>query len=123
FNVTDELAAATFPVVIPKLAFVASLKRSIDELEKLELRLNVRLNDQTLMDAGFPVDFQGKLKTRCIGFMQGLVLTAAGDLQFRLTNDGIEIANWHIDIVPMAPRIDLINEPAGPVPPVLDTST
>jgi hypothetical protein len=82
FNLLEELSAAGFPGMLPSVAVLVLLERVGIEPEKVPLRISATLNNDTLFDLPFDADFQGKLRTRGIINLQGIVLPAAGMLTF-----------------------------------------
>jgi hypothetical protein len=117
-NVLDEVSAVAFPVLMPKLTVVAVFTRTADEPETNTVRLRAVIGEAVIFDLELAVEFQGRLKTRSIGDLQGIPIPAMGQLRISIVKDDHEMAGWDIPVLHVgAPQMDLFNIPAGPAAP------
>jgi hypothetical protein len=119
FNVLDEISTVGFPAAIPKLTAIALLARTQDEPQEAGTKLVATMNNQNLFEFAWPLEFKGRLKSRAVADLQGVVIPGPGTLRLGLWKDDSEIAFWNIDIVQIGPpKADLFSAPehAPPVP-------
>jgi hypothetical protein len=117
-NVVDEISAIAFPMLLPKLTVLAVFTRAADEPESGTVRLQADISGVTVLDLELAVEFQGKLKTRSIGEVQGILIPTMGQLHISLVKNDQEISGWDIPVLHVgAPHLDLFNAPTGPAAP------
>ncbi len=106
FNILEDIAASVFPLFLQKLVFFALLERDEEDPAEYDLRFVVEHPSQDLFNASFHIDFQGRLRTRAIVNLQGLVIPAPGPITFRLRSESDELASYTIGVTTLAkPRI------------------
>jgi len=100
FHVLDEFDASEFPVMLPQLHVVAMLERSPHEPEATNANLSVTFGGDSvpLVDAQFAIAFEGKLRARTFGLLQGLAIPAPGIVTATLSMNGQKKASWKITV-------------------------
>jgi len=105
FNIIEEVTPEGFPFVIQRITFFALLLRRIDENAEFNATFIVRNNEAVLVQQNLAVSFQGKLRTRMVTGIQGLIVTAPGPLEFRLIHEhGEHLGAWTVTVNTPAPR-------------------
>jgi hypothetical protein len=90
--------------------------RTHEEPEQPSLRLHGHINEQQIFDNPLEANFQGKLRVRAIGQVNGLLIPTSGTLRWSMTLEGRELAQWPIEIVHLGPQVDLFSTPPTPQP-------
>lgn len=112
-NLFEEFNVAAFPVIVPRISVACLLERTIDEDEKRSLNLSVELDSKSLFKLTLNTDFQGKVRVRTIGEIEGFVLTAPGLLTFKLQDEDVDLGVWFVRINHTgAPTVKSRSEPA-----------
>lgn len=101
FNITEQVQAASFPVLIPKITVTALLSKSKKEREVASMKIHLTLNDKPLVDVPFVIDFQGKQRARGIAEIQGLLVNEPGDIKAELTYKKKVLGEWSFEITQM----------------------
>jgi hypothetical protein len=118
FHILDEVAAAGFPFVIPRVAIVSTLTREDHEPVNAVLQLTAQLGDDVLFQAPFRVEFQDRNFSRSIAEIGNILITAPGPLRFILKMEEVQIAEWTINIGLTAnPEVYVQNAEAPPAEP------
>jgi hypothetical protein len=94
FHIAEQLNAASFPVVIPRLSVIGLFAREETDPSRNQLQLQIHLGPQQLFAGPLHVDFMQGLLARTIFEVQGLVVTAPGSLRFDLRNGDAAVASW-----------------------------
>jgi hypothetical protein len=98
-NVIEELSAASFPGVLPLLTIVALFVRKKSEADKPAMKIVGSQNNKELFDIPISPPFQGKLRTRLVIGLQGIVLPGPGNITVSLNHKNKTIASWPIDVL------------------------
>ena len=89
------------------------------ELDNIPFRIVADLQETRIIEIQMVAEFQGKLRTRAIAEIQGIVLPSAGLLRFRVLIGEAERGHWNIEVSQIgAPHVDLFSSPTGPTGPV-----
>jgi hypothetical protein len=104
FNVLEEINAVAFPVIQPSLLISMLIERLPADPSNCTLQIVVNANNQQLFTIPMPVDFQGKLRARSLAQVQGVLLSAPGQLKIQAIYEKNPLAEW------VGP-INLINQP------------
>jgi Family of unknown function (DUF6941) len=94
FNIVEGLKVVAFPVLLPELTILTYLSRLPEDKEKLEGTIHLTLGEKELFSFPVSVDFQGKLRARQIGKIQGLVFSTPGEVRISLVIDGKEMNEY-----------------------------
>jgi hypothetical protein len=97
FNLVEEIAGASFPGILPSVAFVIVLSRKKSEANRVPLKVTVALNSTILTEVPYTVAFQGKLRVRSILTLQGIPILEPGKLVFTAKGPSIS-ANWQVNV-------------------------
>jgi hypothetical protein len=119
-NVFEQISAVAFPAVVGRVTAVAMFERELGEPENQPTRLEAHLNEQQVLGLDAVANFQGQTRTKLLAEMQGVPVTAPGDLKFAIwAGDPMrEVGSWTIKIeIVGAPRVDLFSAAAAPPPP------
>jgi hypothetical protein len=108
-NIIEEMSAVGFPAVMPVLTIVALFSKNKAENTKPRMNVVCAQNKKQIFSIPIEPDFQGKLRTRIIVGIQGVVLPGFGRMTVSLNHKSKTIATWPIEIVdvrslPMAIR-------------------
>jgi hypothetical protein len=97
-NLMDEIHAVAFPVLMPKICFVASIERSEEEASPAPGRLIGKLNGNEVFSFETTFDFQGKTRSRAVGEFQGLLVQGPGTLDLSLHHEEQILATVKIEV-------------------------
>ena len=85
FNQVEEVQSSEFPIVVPKLSFVAVFKRELTEPSLAEGRFSVEIDNVSLLNEGpIQVNFLNSARSRAMIKMEGFAIPRAGRLVFKL---------------------------------------
>jgi hypothetical protein len=98
FHILERLQATSFPILVPRLTFIAMFERQPSEPSQFDLELVVELNGTTLHRGAMPVDYQGQAATRAIVEMSGLPLPSPGLVRIVALQQNVEMAYWQIEV-------------------------
>ena len=105
FHILEEVAGASFPFVIPRMAVVSTLVREENDPDDPAMQLTVQLGDNLLIQGPFGAEFQGRNFSRSVAEIHNLVIMAPGELRVTLKMGDVQIAEWIVNI-------SRINDPA-----------
>jgi len=98
FNIIEQAQGVAFPLLLSRLAVIATLARERTDGEPENGIVRVSLNDKEIHRWDCPLSFQNKLRTRTILRVGGLMIPSPGDLRFRLFFNGRSRAEYVIPI-------------------------
>ena len=98
FNLMEELGAASFPVVIFPIAFVAAFTRTPDEPDDPPLKLLIKIDDEVLFQVAPASPFRGHLRSRAIWRMASLVIPKPGVLRATLHTGELLLGKWEMTV-------------------------
>lgn len=98
FHVMEHVGAATFPVALRQLSFIALLSKTRQERQKVSLQIRFTLNKQSLADLPFELNFQDKLLARGVAEIHGLVIPGPGKLHASLHYKNKNLGVWTIEV-------------------------
>lgn len=104
FNVQEEINAVAFPIFLPSLTLTMLIEREESESSTSTIQIIANLNGQPVFNIPFQVDFQGHLRSRAIGQLQGVPLIAPGDLDIQVSEGSTVMTQWAI-------KVNLVGEP------------
>lgn len=113
FHILEELGAASFPFVLPRLSVIAILERRSDEPPNPEIQLIITLDEQQLFVGPYQANFFNRLTARAIAELQGLVIAHPGTLQAKLIVHDVELGHWTM-LVRQATPPGMQTYPAAP---------
>lgn len=99
FHILEQAVALSFPTVVPRVAVIGSFTRELSDPDRLELTLSVVLGGRQIYSGPFRVLFFQQTAARAVVEMQGIIVTAPGDLVFRLLDGQNEFASWSVSII------------------------
>lgn len=102
FSLLEEMSAPRFPVAVPRLASLFLLEKEPKDEDMQNYQYILTLANQELLRSPVEVRFEGKLRTRVMVNVQGLLIPAPGELRARLELQGRELGSWSM-AVSMAP--------------------
>lgn len=115
FHIMEQALAPSFPVVIPRVTVITSLTREPSDPDKLECTLTVRIGERQIYTGPLKLAFLQQMGARAIFEMQGMVVSAPGDLIFRLLDGEKELANWSVSVVGVnPPAVQMFLVPPAP---------
>lgn len=94
FHIAEELNASVFPVVIPRITAVMIFLRDQNDADNVTVQMRISLGDRQLFDGPLPVNFAQRRSARAVADMNGLVLTAPGELRFQIREGDRELGEW-----------------------------
>lgn len=115
FHIFEEMRAVSFPAVVPQLSVVAALQKASeaepDPTPSDNYSIRASLGDAVLFE--FPIQFlfNGLLRARAIATVQGVFVPSPGVLQFSLSKNGNELANWKTWVTAAGPEVQPIQLP------------
>ena len=112
-NIMNEVSAAGFPIVLPKVSAAGILDREAAEPTTFDCRLVISLNGEELANLPWGIDFQGKSRLQACATFQGLLIATAGKLRFALMHQATTIGAWELNIISLGPQADMFTN-AGP---------
>lgn len=96
FHILEEVGAATFPLVVPRLAIIGMFSREETDPINIELQLQVTLGAAQLLVASVPLNFAHQLRTRAILELNGFLLPTPGLVVFSLRHGESLLTSWSI---------------------------
>lgn len=106
FHILEQISAPSFPAVHPISTMVAMVERTLDEPDEISVHARVAVNGNPLgPDVPITLAFQGHLRLRFIGNLQGIVVPEHGVLEIDLRYDDNVIGSWKV-------QVDLVAQPA-----------
>ena len=113
YNVLEAIIPEGFPVFIQKVVFFGLWERDNkkDTPNQCPAKLSIKLDDEVLFLKDAEINFQGKLRTRTITTVNGLVVSRPGKVTFMLEPKDGPIATY-----------DLIVKPPEDIPQIADVS-
>jgi hypothetical protein len=121
FNIVENMTAAGFPTLIPRIAILTAFERdSVNDAQTLSGSLSIRLGGDTLLTGRLPIDFRDKLVARHIGRIEGLIGKGPGRLVFGVEFPEQEItATFEVSVDSMT-QPTLLDAPDAPDVPVVE---
>lgn len=112
FHIMEQINAASFPVVMPRLSIIAILEREEADPATLQLQLQIYSGDQQLFAGPLPVNFFQQLISRAILELNGLVVPGPRNLNVVLRNGEQVVGSWMIVVNEVGqPRAQLVFPP------------
>jgi hypothetical protein len=105
FNMIEELNASEFPVLMPKLSVFFLVERTDEERKQYDAVIDLNLDEQHIGQASMSGDFEGKLRTRIILVIQGIVIEHPGRLTAKLTLNGDVISELGVVVQRAEPTL------------------
>ena len=107
FNVFEEVNSFGFPLALNKFYALFMLTRQATDTEQYDGRLRMTLAGVQLTDVPLRFDFQGKVNTRVMAQLNGLIIPAPGILRTSLFIGADEIGHWEtaVSLVPRPPGV------------------
>jgi hypothetical protein len=99
FALLDDVQAASYPLLIQKLAFFCLWGRTGMDPQRVTCEFSITLNGQDIVRHGLDVDFQQYLHNRCVIRLDGFTLNEPGVVVFRLAVPDHDTAEWTLDVV------------------------
>ena len=84
YNILEGIAANGFPILVQRMAFLALFERDESEPEAHTGQFTVSLGDNQLLTGEQHIHFRGKLRTRSIVRIQGILFPSPGEATFAL---------------------------------------
>lgn len=99
-NICEELTAHGFPFFVQRLDFCFMLSREAGDPGALtDVRFKLTVGNQLLHENTIPVNFDGRLRTRSILSLGGLVIPLPGELRAELESDLVSgMKSWVVII-------------------------
>jgi hypothetical protein len=95
-TVIEHISPESFPIVLPRMFTLFWLKRGPEDTSRPEGIVSITLGNRELLRGPLSIDFQGKLSTRAIMQVQGLVVPSPGVIRSSLSVDGAALGAWEI---------------------------
>lgn len=93
YNILEGITANGFPLLVQRMAFLALFERDESEPEAHAGHFTVSLGDNQLLTGEQRINFRGKLRTRSIVRIQGLLFPTPGEARFALAvGEGVTAA-------------------------------
>jgi hypothetical protein len=105
FGIVEDIQSPGFPLALD-LNVLALIKRNEDEAEQ-PVQWRALLNEQLLHEGPLNAKFQGKLRTRSILRLGGLVVPAPGVLAFEIMINGQPAGRWSIPVSKLEPKPEI----------------
>jgi hypothetical protein len=99
FALLDDVQAASYPLLIQKLAFFCLWGRTSTDPQRLTCEFSITLTAQDIVRHGLDIDFQQYLHNRCVIRLDGFTLKEPGVVVFRLAIPDHDIAEWTLEVV------------------------
>jgi len=108
FNILEGLAAQGFPFFLQHLNFFVLWEKAESDPSVFEGTFSIKNNSVSLIEDKFKIDFEGKLRSRSIINVNGLLIKEPGILKASLNFNGVE-AEYSVSINPMESAIKIQN--------------
>jgi hypothetical protein len=106
FQIFEEIQVASVPAIIPSITLVTALSRTPDEDEDTRSRIKIFLDTEQLIEFPLQTSFQGKLRTRDVSVLNGLIIPRIGRvLSVRVFLNDEQKGIWDIPITTIAPQV------------------
>jgi hypothetical protein len=96
FRLIENIRTLTFPVTLPRISLFCRLAREAGDPAACDVELSLALNGRDLHRQAIGINFAESLHARSTVIIDGISLAEPGDLVFRLTSAGQDIADWVI---------------------------
>ena len=97
FNLLEEVATPTFPILIYSTVVYTSWEREEADSDT-QADVSVKLNDKQLFTAQLAINFQQAMRCRSVLTALGLVLTEPGTLVFDIIFGGQVLGSYHVPV-------------------------
>jgi hypothetical protein len=106
-SLIDEMQVLTLPAMLTSLDALFLLARDVNDSERPNLVLRVKLNDTAIHEFPLDADFQGKPRTRSFVRMGGLPVTGFGTLRIGVASAGAAdfLGYWDIVVSTISPPV------------------
>jgi hypothetical protein len=94
YNILESITAQGFPLFLSKLGFLAVWEKETTDPIIYRANFSITLNEQQLYAQDIPLDFQNNIRLRSIITVQGVVIPQPGQMNFRLTTESGQVANF-----------------------------
>jgi hypothetical protein len=94
FRVLESVNSDSYPVPVPRAAFFSLWERLATDPARCRAELTIAAADQEITPQVIDIDFGRFLRNRCVINVDGLVISKAGDVVFRLAIPGHDTAEW-----------------------------
>ena len=98
FNIIEDISTSAFPVGMPKLSALFILERSERDPEQVDCVVAVTMGEQEIGRVPIEGNFEGKLLTRVILVVQGIIIEKPGLLTIALSVNDKPMGAWSIAV-------------------------
>lgn len=109
-SVCDEINAAVYPAVHPRLTFLSVFEQEEGDAVTTDVVVRMQLEQERLFEAAGQIDFRGAPRTRMIAQFEQVYLPRPGILRISVLRGGEELTAWTIPV-------QLLPQPAQVVAP------
>lgn len=106
-NLFEPLEAESFPLFLPSFCVLAHLLRADTDPEKPTGTLSIKAGVTEVLAAPVNIDFKGRLNTRAIARIQGLMVTEPGIVSATFRIDGGVEGSYSFTLGLRIPRIQV----------------
>lgn len=115
-RITEDIVGQRFPMVIPRLTFIASFRRAETDPMSERCVFRVTLGSEELIVANeVPVEFAGKPNARWLAEVSPIMVRAPGDMVFQLTQGEKTVAKAIVRITGVS-EARTVSAPATAMP-------
>lgn len=98
-DVIESIKSQSFPIIIPSITFLFSLRRDIDDILSDNKTIQCLVDDIEILRMPVNLDFQQSSTTRSIINFQGFAIPSAGVLEIRLLDEETVLGEMKIPVV------------------------
>jgi hypothetical protein len=99
FNILEELRPEGFPAFLPKISFLSTWERNLEDPREYDMEFTLKLDEEMLTEQPITMNFGDSTKHRQTINMQGLLIPRVGNLVFKLrTADGQAEGSYSIEV-------------------------
>jgi hypothetical protein len=98
FNIMEDIAPASFPIILVELTVLNVLERDSGDPETVKCALRISMGSEILFEQALDVDFQGKPRHRSVIALAGLPIRHPGTLVTTFEGAGKTMARYEVTV-------------------------
>ena len=103
FHIIEAITPAAFPILIPDISVLSIWRADATDGREVPLGFEVRINGEVASRSDVVLTFAGAAPHRAIITLNGILVAAAGTVEFAFLRGTETAASYTIDIRPPAP--------------------
>lgn len=97
FHLVEDINVPAFPFALARIVVAGLFSRATGEPETFDgLEMLVDMSGKELYRGPLALNFQGRMRSRMIAELQGMVLEGPGELRFTIVRGAEELGRWTV---------------------------